>query len=59
VLDRPKMAVEMIVPAPIAKKNPTIEAFFARDASPSPRQLPTRVDTAMKSALETDPPVET
>ena len=55
----PKIAVEMIEPAPAAKKKPTIDAFLARDGSPSPRQLPTRVDTAMNNALETDPPVET
>ena len=57
--DGPKIAVDMIEPAPAAKKKPTIDAFFARDGSPSPRQLPTRVDTAMNNALETEPPVET
>jgi len=55
----PKMSVEMIDPAPAAKKKPTMDAFLARGPSPSPRQLPTRVETAMNSALDTDPPVET
>ena len=57
--DGPKIAVEMMAPAPAAKKKPTIDAFFARNGSPSPKQFPTRVDTAMNNAFETEPPVET